>query len=141
MCAQLRGDTAATTTTVVLTFNGDTGANYNWERTSATGSSTASAESLSQASIEVANMPAASATSGRATLLEVFIAGFLDTNFHKSLYATSHFSYNDSTANTQHRTYSGTWRSSAAITSITLAPGAGNFAPGTYICLYAERDF
>jgi hypothetical protein len=137
---QLRGSTAATSTTVLLTANSDTGNNYNFERFSLSATTATAAESLSTSSIEVATMPASTATAARAGSLDVRIPNYSNTVLHKNVYATNDLSFNDSTGNTQTRVHSGTWRSTAAITSLTLTPGAGSFDVGSYACLYGEMD-
>jgi hypothetical protein len=136
---QIRGSTAATTTAVNLTINGDTGNNYNTELSQQSAASNTASESLSTSNI-ASIMSAASATASRATSFYASIPNYLSTTFHKNIWTEVDFSFNDSTANTQMYTRAGTWRNAAAISTITLTPAAGNFDVGSYMCLYGEMD-
>jgi hypothetical protein len=132
-----RSDTAATNTAITAQVNGDTGTNYNWESLIGTNIA-AGGEGLSQTSWTLGLATAASATASRPGVLNVVLPAYADTTFHKTFFCLNHLSFNDSSTNTQSRNYSGTWRSAAAITSLTLTPAAGNFVAGTVARVYGE---
>lgn len=135
----LRGETAATAVASVCRFNGDTGANYDMQRNTATNGTVAAANAIGQTSFDIASMPAASATAGKASQWKWTIAGYSRTTFHKTVLATGG-RWDDNTAATGTiDTRIALWRSTAAITSISIAASSGDIAEGSVATLYGLR--
>lgn len=138
--ANLRGDTAATTMNVGMTFNGDTGTNYGQSRMAGNNNSVASALLTGQTSGLVAMAPAANALASSPASVIVDILDYLGTVFKKTWRSEQAFSNSTTTADYAVQSIGGQWASTAAISTITLTPSAGNFAVGSYACLYGEMD-
>jgi hypothetical protein len=130
---QARGDTAAQTTNVVMTFNGDGGANYDWVQS---GGSTATA--TADTKMILSSMPAASNTANFASVTQFYIYNYTRTTFQKSALALQGQRNNSSPTVALIQTF-GDWNSTAAITSVTLTPAAGNFITGTTATLWGVK--
>ena len=133
---QARGDTAATTTGLVMRFNGDTGANYDAQSAYGQTTSTGAAESVAATGVTLLDIAAASATANHAGVLDLLIAKYAGTTFIKTVDGTSTSSFGTGTGTLITRKLSGRWRSTAAITSITMLPAAGSFVAGSSFTLY-----
>jgi len=132
-----RSDSATTATYMLLQLNGDTNAaHYDWDDNQASGATPGPAASPGTvSSIQVGTMAAATATAGYLGVGELVIPNAAGANFkgisaHSTSMITSSSGYSG--------TYGGLWLSTAAVTSITLFPLAGNFAPGSAAYLYGE---
>jgi hypothetical protein len=134
---QGRSDAAATSDVAVLQFNGDTGNNYDAQNVQGSNVTASAASSAGLAIAGFGTLPGANAArSGIAAAISVTIPNYANTTFEKSFNGMGGFA--DSTsANNVVELRSGTWRSTAAITSIKLFPNAGtNFTAGTRATLY-----
>ncbi len=131
-----RGDTAANTTAVYVTFNGDGGANYDRQGLYGTGSTASASESLGATSMILASMPAGSAGANLFGAAVADIAHYANSANNKALIAKGIFKYGTASGNLQIEARANFWRSNSAITRITLTPAAGNFASGTLATLY-----
>jgi hypothetical protein len=135
-CAQilglLRGTTAAATFNVHVTFNADTGTNYDY-RSHEADSVPAGSAGAAQAQLVVPGFPANNAAASAAATLDLRIPFYTDTTFHKSCVFQVGM-YQGATGDVYHG--GGSWRSTSAVTSITLTPSAGNFASGSRLTLY-----
>jgi len=136
MLIRARGDAAATTVVLNITFNGDTGANYDYERLTGNNTAASANNSLAQTSLAAESIVAGSAPVGLADFLEIYIANYRDTNFQKAGYATASLKVGTSAGNLTNDKKSFFWRSTAAINSITVALSSGNFAANSVISLY-----
>ena len=116
-----------------IRFNGDTGANYSSEEMGAFNTTTTSVQSLNATSVLVGQLLAASADANAASSGSITIPGYARTVFQKSFQAV----YGGFPATTVGQTVviSGRWKSTAAITSVTLFP-LSNFISGTVFTLY-----
>ena len=125
---------------VQLTFNSDTAANYSWHYLSGNGSA-AGAGALSGAS----QLPFSVATgTGNSSLYPgVSVCDILDyanTSKYKTLRAISGIEQNTNSGGTnQQYLFSGNWRNTAAITSISIPSPYGSFNSGTTIALYGVK--
>lgn len=131
-----RGDTAATTATVGVTFNNDSAANYDLQTVTGTASTAAAAESFDQSNINLGSMAAASASANLFTPYEVIIPHYANSANNKTLISRMARKIGTATGNLTTIHLGGFWRSNAAINRITLTPGAGNFDVGTVATLY-----
>jgi hypothetical protein len=137
LVVQARGDTAATNVGLLLRFNGDTGANYDRQFFQASGSSSASSESIAGTSIEIAAglLPANTAPASSFGQVIVDIAYYAGAN-HKTVTVQGATKVNTTTGNFVNSYTAGWWRSTAAITSVTLLTASGNLVAGTVTTLY-----
>jgi hypothetical protein len=121
---------------VILTFNGDTGAHYDmfWteyqEGTSTNGSVAAATTAL------VATVTAYDATPNVPATLDLEIPCYAQTVFEKAFSSRSGW-YDAVGTSYVEAFYRGTWRSTAVIAGISMAPAAGPaFAIGSAFYLY-----
>lgn len=134
-----RGDTVATSTPLLLRFNGDTGANYDRQFLAGAASVASALESLGQTSAEVSAIAAASASAGMPSTGTIEIYDYRGTTFQKNVIASMNLRRSSASGNVFARVYSVGWLSTAAITSITLTLTAGNFVAGSKFTLYGLR--
>lgn len=133
---QARSDEAATLSTMMLQFNSDTGANYDWTRATFSQPGAAYADGAADTRIYVGTLPGASAAANYAASYLIEIPNYKGTTFYKQ--CSSRGGYLSSTAGhgffDQH--HSGWWRSTSAITAVKLYIVTGNFLVGTVATLY-----
>lgn len=123
---------------VGIRFNGDTAANYNWQ-TDYSSNATGTAAPGAGASVILAGyLPGSSAPAGFAGALSADIYDYRSTTFHKLVTTQSaSFQAAAAAASWAHALNgAGSWENTAAITSVALNAGAGNFATGTVASLY-----
>lgn len=121
---------------VNIRFNGDTGANYAYHYLQADGTSvyasgtasSTSAEYVGQATLNSANAPAGNLIS---------ILDYASTTKNKTLRS---FVGNDNNGTGRPHLGSGLWISTAAISSISLIIGSGNFTTDTTFALYGIKE-
>lgn len=133
------GTTAAVADTPLnLTFNGDSGANYDYTQEYYVYNNAAPAGSgaVAQTSMPIGNIPGTSAPASASAIIGVVIPGYSNTTFHKGL--TSLMGDRWATSNLSTIYLYGNWRSTAAINSITLTPASGSLAAGTDVTLFGE---
>lgn len=118
-----------------LQFNGDTGANYNSQQLSASGTYSTASESIGAASAIAGSICAAGAPSGEAGIFELSVPNYRG-GFKKQLRSISGYRYSTGSEKTVQVDNFASWSGSNAITSIKLFPTSGNFLTGTVISLY-----
>lgn len=133
----VRANDAAAFVLLNVQFNGDTGANYDWQRTTITnatqgGSATAGATAARMGLITSTGASATNNPGGG----RLFIPHYAGTVFNKT--ALSYTTEFQTTTNTGFLSEQGhmLWRSTAAITRVTLTPSAGSFIVGSMATLY-----
>lgn len=131
-----RGDRVATSDSVLLRLNNDSGSNYDRQRSDALNTTLAGAESIGGTSIYVGEIAAASAPAGGAGVLVIDLPGYAQTTFHKALVARSTAKLANSSSGVYLNMQGGHWRNTAAVSRITLLPSSGNFEIGTTYALY-----
>lgn len=133
---QARGDFAAGSIAWGLRFNSDATAIYNFQQDIVNGTSVTASQAQNETRGYLGEISAASAGANCAAQHEVTIQNYTGTTFFKT--ATTHMTMVTGTgASGIHIRQIGTlWRSTAAITSITLLPDSGNFIAGTKVSLY-----
>lgn len=131
----VRGTQVATTSAMSLTFNSDGSSIYDRQQDFTHNATQSAAESLAQTSIGL-TVSAASAAAGNVGMGVIEIINYRDTNLHKSGLLT--YGYKSSNASDGFGNLQVAWqyRSTSAITSITLALGSGNFDTGSKLSLY-----
>jgi hypothetical protein len=132
-----RNDNAGGVGNQTLRFNNDSAANYSWHELYGGGTSVGSGSSASATSI------GATWDSGNALPSNVFVAGITDildytsTSKYKTVRGFSGLA--SSSGGQGAKLGSGSWRNTAAITSISVAPFGGNYVSGSRFSLYGVR--
>lgn len=134
--AQVRGATAAGSTGCVLRINNDSGSNYDYQSMAAVAAGQFDAEAFAQSNISLGNIPAASAGAGLAAQVDAQIANYAVTTFNKTIRARLTSKLSTSSGNLVVSEVAGFWRSTAAITRVTLVPLAGNFEVGSVLTVW-----
>lgn len=131
-----RGDNVGTSQGLTMTFNSDTGNNYDWQYIRAHGTTLVGAETLATSNLYVCDMPCAGAPAGAAGQATITIAGYAGSTYQKTFTAIGNLKVATTTGNIWIQQQTGWWRNTAAITTVTLALSTGNFAAGTIATLY-----
>lgn len=129
-----RGLTASNYADVIVQFNGDSGSNYSRTRIYGNGSSTASDRQLSSGSWGLGLIPAASNAANAAGDIRIMINSYARTTSWKSMLAVTGSESNNGIGFTEVNV--GSWRSTAAINSISIFSTPGNFAAGTVVTIW-----
>lgn len=139
-------DTAAEATRWYVRVNSDAGSHYDVQGIPGSGNgievvtaSTAGTQQWICASGDFPDLPGADATSGAAGILEVVIPAYAGTTLQKTgLWRPG---YSDGATSSSGMTLWEqviAWRSTAAITAISVIPFAGSFVAGTAAYLYGS---
>lgn len=127
---------ATTVDNVNLTFNSDTGANYDTQFTQTSGTSVTANDVRGGTSATITLIAGSTATANFLGSGNVFINNYTDTNLDKN--GTYQTGAQNSTAAGGVTTRAGWfgWRSTSAITQIDLVAQTGNYVAGSVISLY-----
>ena len=128
-----RGTAALSSVLLQVQFNSDTGSNYSASYIWGDGSSAYSGRQSNVTYAPVGNMAAASATSNVFTPFALTFMSYANTNVYKTTLAANAISGTLVGRNVS------LWRSTSAITSITLSPNSGNFATGCTFSLFGIK--
>lgn len=131
-----RGDQASVSTNVNLTFNGDTGSNYDRQVMNAAATTVSGSEAIGGTSAAIATVAAANAASGNVGAGRILIPDYRGTAFNKMALNESGRVSANSTGGVNVTNFAVQWRSTAAITSLTLTLASGNFVSGSKFTLY-----
>ena len=121
---------------VLLQFNGDTGANYQYQviAASATGPASVS-QSAPATAMRIGSAP--QIASGWSGISVVHIPNYAATTFRKMIISISGRADGTGTGNMVVENDAGFWDNAAAITQLTIFPGAGStFETGSRVTLY-----
>lgn len=131
-----RGTEAATFSTMLLRFNADSGNNYDSQEIYASATTPGASEALAAAQILIGFSTAANSPANTASTGEITIFDYAGTTFYKG--ATNLFQHmrNTTSGNYYWSSRGGQWRSTSAITSITITLGSGNYVAGSLFTLY-----
>lgn len=136
----IMGSTSAAVTenSINLRFNADSGANYDYQQVFAVAAVEDGFGAVAQTSIPVASLSGTTSPANAASQAVVDILSYARTVFQKNTFAR--YGTQRATTNTQNIIMTaGWWRSTVAITQITLTPASGNFVEGTVVSLYGLR--
>jgi hypothetical protein len=115
-------------------FNSDTGNNYSRTRLTGSGSSVSSARNSNTSSLEAApTYTTTSSTTSTFHPFRLFVMSYADTNVYKTCLAMG-----DVSQGQVDRTV-GLWRSTSAITSITISTDATSIMAGSVLSLYGIK--
>lgn len=136
LIAYLRGTTAAAATAIWNRFNGDSGSNYDYQILQGVGALAGGSETFAAAQMGLGAIPAASASGNVFAPVVMEIPHYSQSSNNKSVTAQIGHKSGTSTGNMNAYCSAGFWRSSAAISQVTLLPAAGDFASGSRATLY-----
>ena len=132
-----RSDRAATAQNIYLQFNGDAGANYTLHALEV-GNTTVSAAGAANTTYLISGV-----TTGTSASSNIYAGSVIDildsssTNKFKTVRTLSGFDLNNTSSGVNY--YSGSWRSSSAVTSVTLLAPIGNFIQYSTFALYGIK--
>ena len=133
----LRGTKAATVTNVRVRLNADSAANYDQQELFGGGGTAGADASAGQTFAFMGNANAASATAGSFSFLRLVIPFYKGTTAHKVFTAYGGtFITEGTTTSYASVVETGLWRSTAAVTEITVFPDANNWDTGSAYVLY-----
>ena len=118
-----------------IRFNSDTGSNYSTTLLQGNGSTATSSRASSQSSITILSKNIGFDTSYLTTGI-VNIQNYANTSSYKTVLSRTNVvraSVGEAAA------YAGTWRSTAAITSLTIISDGGTYAAGSVFTLYGIK--
>lgn len=119
-----------------MQVNGDAGSNYSWHALEADGSAVSANAGANQTIILAGVTTGSSATSGMFATCVIDILDYANTNKNKTVRSLSGFDLNGSGGV---QFYSGNWRNTNAITSISLISPSNNFISGSSFALYGIK--
>lgn len=131
----LRGTGAVVFENSLIRFNNDSAANYDWARAAANADTASASTTVGDTSI-VGRNTGASATAGRFAGWNLWIPDYAGTVANKTLIGQIALFGDNTEANEVMDSTSGGWRSTSAISRITISPGSGNWLAGSRISLY-----
>lgn len=136
----LRGDTAATSTTVLMRFNNDSTSNYQWQQLIAFGATVTGSDSGAAltATLTVGSATANTSPAGAFGNCVIDIPNYATASVsnHKAFDSIGSTRLAAGSAGYVSTRNSGIWLSSAAVNRITLLPGAGNFVAASRATIY-----
>lgn len=132
-----RAANSVTDENLIIQFNSDTGANYSLHNLYGTGSATGANASANATVSYFARVSGASSTANIFGVAVADILDYADTNKYKTLRSLSGHDQNGSGYITL---MSGSWRNTAAITTVTIKNDSGsNIASGSTFALYGIK--
>lgn len=122
---------------MLMTFNSDSGAHYDRQQLRAYDISTLAAEALANTTAVLAMI--GNTTAGNIGAGEAVFPNYAGTVLHKSYMTMGYSKFAATTGQVSVGLYGGAWRSTAAITTITLTmDGGSSYAIGSSFTLYGE---
>jgi hypothetical protein len=119
-------------TNINLTFNGSSASDYSWTRIFGTGSSVSSSSFTAQAYLGIVTVAGGGAGSGVFGLTAIDIFSYAGSTFKTAL---SNQNIDNNSTGWVFRSV-GLWRSTSAITSLTITNSTNQLAAGTTATLY-----
>jgi hypothetical protein len=139
---QIRGIARITRTEINsginITMNSDTGSNYSYHAVYGNGSSAASYGSASQTAMYSGGILAASSTASCFSPIVIDILDYNNTNKFKTIRILSGSEYNSASFR-ELGLVSGNYRSTTAVSSLTLTAAVNNFAQYSSFALYGIK--
>jgi len=132
-----RSDYAGTFVGTAIRLNSDTGSNYSFHVLTGDGSSASAGGYASMSDIDGASFSAASITSGVFGVGILDILDYANTNKYKTTRMLGGVDANGSGAT---NFWSGSWRNTAAVSTIRIYPGAGNYTQYSSFALYGIKS-
>lgn len=133
-----RGDSAVAANQVLGNFNADTAANYDYQYLLGNAAAGNQGEFFAANQFQLANQPAGTAGANLFCSFDAEIGYYSGAANQKSVLSRWSNKVGTSSGNIEVGELGGHWRSSAAITSLTLKTNSGNFVAGSYVALYGR---
>lgn len=134
---QTRSDAAVTDQSSWMRFNGDAGANYDWQNHYAAAATFHGIEgAVGAIQGRCGACTGASAPAGRACSGQLLIPNYAGATFHKVVQYTAALPRAATTGDTLLLTGMTNWRSTNPIREMQIFPNAGNFIAGCLFTLY-----
>jgi hypothetical protein len=130
-----RTTTVGTIGSIIMRFNNDTGANYDWQFSRVTNGVSTPGQTLGSTFIILADLPGTTGTAGYAGSAAWDIPNYAQTTYNKSLFSINTAMSNVG-ANSITSVWGADWRNSAAITSIQFSVSGASIKAGTSISIY-----
>jgi hypothetical protein len=135
LVGQARSTVVATADNIRCQLNGDTGANYDFERETRFGPIQGNAQTY----MEITSVAGSTAPANIADTFEMIIANYAATVFHKMVRTQGEI-MTAATANNLFRSIaSGRWRNTAAVSRIDIISPASLFVIGSTFSLYGRK--
>lgn len=131
-----RNDAALTSLTGHIRFNGDTTAIYDTQQMAAFATTASAAEVINGTSGQIGDVSAANAPAGAVSVMVVNIPWYANTSFWKSFISNAKLSNGTGSGTIFSKQWTGRWRNTAAINSVTVVPASNNFIAGSSFALY-----
>ena len=117
----------------------DSGSNYQWQRAGFTNSTTIAAyRNATTANMYLLDSIGTSVNSLINPMVECLIFGYDDTSRYTNIWAHGGYS-SSSSAYGSSKLWSGTWKNTAAVTSLRVTAGSGNFSTTSRLTLYGFK--
>lgn len=129
-----RSTKASTTDDLRITFNGDTGANYNTQLSSFIGAGGYFSSTVNAAAGDIGFVPGASAPANSLSTLEMIIPRYDSATFDKSSVATYALDFGTTSGGVRNVFWHPT--TPVAITSLSLIAAGGNHVDGSILYVY-----
>jgi hypothetical protein len=133
LLAYVRSNSANSLDNAWLRFNNDSGSNYDYEYVRDVGGLNAS-EGLAQSKLIVGDTEGGNAPANKFSAIEVYIPNYSNATNHKVALARA--SGQAAGPDPVTHTSAGFWRSTSAITRVTLLPSSGSWVAGSNVSLF-----
>lgn len=142
LMGQARSSVAAENDGLLMRFNGDTGNNYDWQRMTANNATLTGAVGRGVSSIQIGAIEGANSRANSFSPVQIYIYLYAQGSPYEKFTMSYNTFFGDVSADADMfvQLRGGRWRSTAAITSITLLLVTGpNFVAGSGFELYGVR--
>ncbi len=133
-----RGDNASTSTAVMVRFNGDATAQYDYQYLRAVDATVDGSAVLAQPNIYAGDVPCATAPANSFAPVTIDIPHYADASNHQVLLFQNFRKRGTLVGDFGVISGGGLWRITTLISRVTLLPAAGNFAIGSRATLYGK---
>jgi hypothetical protein len=119
-----------------MRLNGDTGSNYQWQRAGMTFSTTINAyRNTGQSKMYLLDSIGTTVSSTINPMVECMIFGYADTSRYTNIWAKGGYA-STSASYASNKLWSGSWLNTAAVSSMRITAGTGNFTTTSRLTLY-----
>jgi hypothetical protein len=132
----LRSDIAAANTPVYIRLNNDSGGNYDWQFIQGSAAVASAGEAFAQTAGQIGVMPANSAGANLFNAGQIVIPHYAGSANNKSVECEWAYKTGTTTGLLSVGALALHWRSSAAVTRVTVLPTSGNLRSGSRATLY-----
>ena len=118
----------------------DTGSNYQWQRAGMTFSTTINAyRNTGQSKMYLLDSIGTTVSSTINPMVECMIFGYADTSRYTNIWAKGGFA-STSASYASNKLWSGSWLNTAAVSSMRITAGTGNFTTTSRLTLYGFKS-